>query len=66
MTDVFVLCGLWDCEGEAVLGVYTSADEARAAGEAIRPGQFDHICVHQVQLGAAPCLQLDPLFYVGE
>lgn len=65
--DLFVLCGGWDTEGQAVLGVYDSREEARVAGELLLPlALYDYLCVHQVPLGAGPLLRVDPLFYIGE
>lgn len=52
---VFVLCGGWDYEGQEVLGVYSSLEEAQVAGRAI--SGYDFAEVAEVQLGAP----VDPL-----
>lgn len=62
--SVYVLCGGWDYEGETVLGVYASADEARAAGEGDLGGTYDFACVYEIAVGASPELRASPSFYI--
>ena len=62
--SVYVLCGGWDYEGETVLGVYASADEARAAGEGDIGQGVDFACVYEFTVGAPVEVRGEPLFYI--
>lgn len=58
---MFVLCCNWDYEGEGVLGVYASLEQAIAAAGQTEWG--DGQLIYQVEVGAAPELNRDPVWY---
>lgn len=62
---VFVLCQEWQYEGEAVLGVYASLEDAQTAARAYDTGP-DFLQVYEVQVGATAQLGLVPVWDNGE
>lgn len=58
---MFVLCCGWDYEGEAVLGVYASLEDAQAAANSY-VGYQDMICVYEVEVGAPAEVDREPVW----
>lgn len=56
--SIFVLTIGWDYEGEALLGVYASLEDARAAAQAFDPAGADCLTIYERQLGA-PAVMAD-------
>ena len=62
---VFVLTQEWQYEGEAVLGVYASLEDAQAAARTYDTGS-DFLQVYQIQLGSAADLGRAAVWDNGE
>ena len=53
---VYVLTQEWEYEGEALLGVYASLEEARAAAQAYDSQGSDCLLIYERQVGAPAVL----------
>ena len=61
---MFVLCAEWSYEGEGVLGVYASLEDAIAAAGQTEWG--DCRLIYEVEVGAAPELNRELVWYSDE
>jgi hypothetical protein len=69
---MYVLCEIFDYEGEAVLGLYSSEQEARSAASDYQSSRVDSqgrcdvdgLCIYELQVGAAPRLRADADMYI--
>ena len=63
MSTVFVLCIVFDYEGEAVLGVYSSLESAQAAAERYLEDQdCDGLTVYECGVGAPAFFDRPPVW----
>lgn len=63
MTTIFVLCQVFDYEGESVLGVYPSLESAQAAAERYAAEQtYDGLTVYEFMLGGTPVFLAPPVW----
>lgn len=64
---MYVLCEIFDYEGEAVLGLYASEQDARAAAmdyQSSRNYSVDGLCIYELEVGAAARLRADADAYL--
>ena len=69
---MFVLCECFDYEGEAVIGLYASREDAVAAAEAYQASRtdsqgrvsIDELAIYELEVGAAASLRSSADMYL--